>query len=120
MNDSEIYTGSCHCGAVRFEVAMDAPSQAMACNCSICSRMGWRLAFVSPAQFTLKQGDEALADYQFGHQRAHHFFCRHCGIRSFGRGTSGDGTEMVAINLRCVEGIDAEGLEVEWFDGASL
>ena len=34
-----IYKGSCHCAKVPFEVEGELAG-AMACNCSICSRMG--------------------------------------------------------------------------------
>ena len=27
------FAGSCHCGAIRYTVAEDAPTEAMACNC---------------------------------------------------------------------------------------
>lgn len=33
------YTGSCHCGNIRFEVDGELGS-ALACNCSICARKG--------------------------------------------------------------------------------
>lgn len=114
------YQGSCHCGAVRFEVTMPAPEKAFACNCSICARAGWLLAFVDPAAFRLVAGGDALADYQFGARRLHHPFCRTCGVRPFSRGKDGAGKEGVAINLRCVAGIEAASLPVETFDGASL
>lgn len=117
---AQTFTGGCHCGAVRFTLTMPAPTQAMGCNCSICSRMGWRLAFLSGDQFSLDQGEDALVDYQFGKKHIHHKFCGTCGIRSFGHGPSPQGGEMFAVNLRCVDGVDAEQLEVQWYDGASL
>jgi hypothetical protein len=40
------HVGSCHCGAVRYEVMFEPPAKAIACNCSICSRAGWLLATV--------------------------------------------------------------------------
>src|SRR5947208_2979582 len=96
------YEGSCHCGAVRYQVTMPRPTKAMACNCSMCSRAGWLLAFVPRASFTLLAGDGALTDYQFGKKHLHHQFCRTCGVRSFSHGASEKGGEMIAINLRCV------------------
>ena len=39
------YRGSCHCGAVAFEVEGEIKS-AMSCNCSICQRKGSLLWFV--------------------------------------------------------------------------
>ncbi len=50
------YTGSCHCGAVRFEVDMDLASGTGRCNCSYCTKLRKRVT----------AGEEALSDYQFG------------------------------------------------------
>jgi hypothetical protein len=114
------YQGSCHCGAVRYQVTMPAPEKAYACNCSICSRAGWLLAFAAPEGFKLLAGQEALSDYQFGKKRIHHLFCRTCGVRSFSRGSDDKGKESIAVNLRCLQGFDPAGLPVHSFDGASL
>jgi len=114
------YQGSCHCGAVRFQVTMAPPEKGFACNCSICGRAGWLLAFVPGAAFALEQGGDALTDYQFGKKALHHTFCRVCGVRPFSRGQAKDGSPTVAINLRCLQGLDAAKLPVQTFDGASL
>src|SRR3712207_8944762 len=45
MGEMKTYTGGCHCGAVKFEVSA-AFDGAMTCNCSICSKAGYALAFV--------------------------------------------------------------------------
>jgi hypothetical protein len=114
-----MYHGSCHCGAVRYDVELEL-GRVISCNCSICKRTGALLAFVPEPAFTLTQGEDALRDYQFNKHIVHHLFCQTCGIRSFGRGTAPDGTKMVAVNVRCLEGVDLDGLEVRRFDGASL
>jgi hypothetical protein len=113
------YEGSCHCGAVRYEVTMPVPEKAFACNCSICSRAGWLLAFVEEEQFRLRAGSDAMTDYMFGKKHIHHSFCRTCGVRAFSRGTA-HGKTMVSINLRCIAGFDPTKLPVETFDGAKL
>lgn len=99
---------------------MAPPAKAFACNCSICARAAWLLAFVPAAQFKLTAGEDQLRDYQFGKKSIHHVFCTTCGIRSFSRGDSKDGKPTVAVNLRCLKGFDPAGLPVETFDGASL
>lgn len=114
------YEGSCNCGAVRFQVTMPAPQKAMSCNCSICSRTGWLLSFVSGDKVRVSQGEDALTDYQFGKKKLHHVFCRVCGVRPFTRGSGRGGEPMVGVNLRCLAGIDVGRLAVETFDGASL
>jgi hypothetical protein len=120
MSDVTKYDGSCHCGAVKFEASMPPPTKAYACNCSICARAGWLLAFVKDDAFTLLQGESALTDYQFDKKKTHHVFCKTCGVRAYSHGTDKDGKKTMAINLRCVAGLDATKLPVETFDGASL
>lgn len=114
------YDGSCHCGAVRYQVTMSPPQKAFACNCSICSRAGWLLTFVGAESFRVLQGENELTDYQFGKKHLHHPFCRTCGVRPFSRGTDPKGKATVAVNLRCLRGLDPTALTVQSFDGASL
>ncbi|MEZ4361631.1 MAG: GFA family protein [Kofleriaceae bacterium] len=113
------YQGSCHCGAVRYEVDLPTLDKAFACNCSICRRAGWLLAFVDEDQFHLLAGADAQSDYQFAKKHIHHTFCRTCGIHAYSAGEA-NGKRMVSINLRCLDGLDPTKLPVEWFDGASL
>ncbi|MDI3259106.1 MAG: GFA family protein [Sinobacteraceae bacterium] len=119
MDAARSYTGSCHCGKVRFEATMDL-SRVVSCNCSICSRLGYVLSFIPAAQFKLLAGEDALSDYQFNKKRIHHLFCATCGIHPFARGTGPDGKETVAVNLRCLEGVDLEALTPQKFDGKRL
>ena len=48
-----------------------------------------------------------------------HQFCSVCGIQSFSRGKGPDGRAMVAINVRCLDGIDPHELKPEKIDGRS-
>lgn len=116
---TQTYSGSCHCGAVRYDVDLDLNKPVIACNCSICSRMGARLAFAPESAFRLHDGEGNLTDYQFNKRVIHHVFCKTCGIRSFSRGVGPDGTPTIAVNVRCLEGVDAEALEVFRYDGKS-
>jgi len=65
------YTGGCHCGSVRYEVALEL-GELLACNCSICSKTGSLLAFAPAARFSLRAGADQLSDYQFAGKRIHH------------------------------------------------
>jgi hypothetical protein len=113
------YNGSCHCGDVRYDVKMDL-GEVMECNCSICSKTGSLLAFATDDGFDLKSGKDHLTDYQFASKNIHHLFCDRCGVRSFARGKGPDGKPMVAINVRCLEGVDVDSLKRKAFDGRSL
>ncbi len=120
FNDMKTYSGGCHCGAVRYEVDIENLTEVMECNCSICSKRGWLLTFVPTTAFRLIQGDNMLTDYQFNKKMIHHLFCKVCGTASFGRGSDGDGNEMIAINTRCLDTLDLQTLKVMHYDGKSV
>lgn len=120
MSTPQIYTGSCHCGQVRYQVTTALDNPVLSCNCSICRRKGSLLQFVPAEAFRLLAGEEALGDYQFNTHNIHHLFCRTCGIASFSRGAMPDGTPMVAINVRCLEDVDPDALTITKFDGKAL
>ncbi len=113
------YKGGCHCGKVRYEVEA-AIEKVVSCNCSICSKKGWLMAFAPLENFRLLSDEKELTDYQFNKKAIHHLFCKTCGVASFGRGEAPDGTKMVALNARCLDDIDLEGIPVQPFDGKSL
>jgi hypothetical protein len=113
------YQGSCHCGNVRFEVQTDLTG-VISCNCSICSRAGYLLTFVPASQFKLHEGKDAQSDYQFNKKHVHHLFCKTCGVRSFGHGVGPDGSEMYAINVRALDGVDLDTLAVKKVNGKEL
>jgi hypothetical protein len=114
----KIHTGGCHCGTVRYEVSMSLEG-VVSCNCSICTKAGYILAFVPANQFKIVSGEDTLRDYQFNKKIAHHVFCSTCGIHSFSYGTSPDGKDMRAINLRCLDNVDLESLTPQKIDGRS-
>lgn len=118
MTDTKTYTGGCHCGAVRFEVDLAIESLA-SCNCSICSRRGWLLAFGPKDKFRLLKGEGATTEYQFGKKKVHHLFCSTCGVASWGHGIGPNGP-TVSINARCLDDFDVEKFSVRHFDGKHL
>jgi hypothetical protein len=119
MSALETYTGSCHCGRVRYRAEVDLTQPVMACNCTMCGRTGTLLTFVPSSRFELQSGEDVLTDYQFNKHNIHHVFCRICGVKSFARGTARDGASMVAINARCLEGVDPDTLQIKHNDGRS-
>lgn len=116
---TKMHAGGCHCGKVRFEVEVDLEQSVIACNCSMCGRSGTLLTFVPAAKFTLESGEEQLTDYLFNRHAIHHLFCKVCGIKSFARGQNPDGSPMVAVNARCLDGVEVSALKVRNYDGRS-
>ncbi len=109
------HAGGCHCGAVRFEVIAPADLVAYECNCSICNMGGFQHLIVKSENFSLLQGEEELACYQFNSGVAKHFFCSHCGVKSFYVPRSNP--NGYSVNARCLQPDAIESLTLHPFDG---
>jgi hypothetical protein len=114
------HAGSCHCGAIAFEVD-GAIDEVYDCNCSMCRRRGGLLWFGPREALTLRTLEDALSTYTFNRHQIEHRFCGRCGIAPFGEGTHpGTGARTVAVNVRCLPDIDLPALTVVTVDGANL
>ena len=115
MTDFVTHTGSCHCGAVRYEVDAPADLDVSECNCSICSRSGYLHLIVPRSRFRLLSGEDHLTTYTFDTHEAKHLFCNTCGIKSFYIPRSHP--DGVSVNVRCLDEATIKSIQVEFFDG---
>ncbi len=118
MSDVKTHRGSCHCGAVAYEVDTDLEGL-LECNCSHCYRKGLVLKFVSPDAFRLT-ADGPRTGYRFNTHRILHLFCETCGVQAFARGSTADGKEMVAVNIRTLTDIEPFSRTAQRVDGRSF
>lgn len=109
-----MYRGSCHCGAIRFEV--DAPErlEATRCNCSICSKSGYLHLIVPKGRFKLLCGEDVITTYQFNTRVAKHTFCKVCGIKPFY--TPRSNPDGIDVNIHCLDPVP-EPVIITDFDG---
>lgn len=110
-----IHKGGCHCGRVRFEVEAPARIEATECNCSICAKTGYLHLIVPKSAFRLVSGDDAIQTYTFGTGVAQHYFCRHCGIKSFYVPRSHP--DGISVNVNCIDEGSIEHVAATPFDG---
>jgi hypothetical protein len=116
------YTGSCHCGAIRFEVDVDISAGTGKCNCTICTKMRLWTLNAKPEMFRLMAGETDLTDYQGKNWVAHHLFCKHCGVRPFEWVDMPNmiGAKYYNINVGCLNEVDIDELmaaPVTYYDG---
>lgn len=110
------HTGRCHCGAVKFTVETDL-EKTLVCNCSHCHKKGFLLNFVDNDKFKLLQGEDDLTEYLFNKKSISHVFCKTCGVQAFARGVT---FPQVAINVRCLDGVDIDTLKPNHFNGKDI
>ena len=105
------YHGSCHCGAVRYEVDLDLSQGGAKCNCSFCAKVRNWSAAVKPEAFRLLTDPAAMTDYTFGSHSVHHTFCRTCGVHACGRGElEAMGGAFATVSLACLDDADVSAL----------
>lgn len=109
-----IYKGSCHCGAISFEVDAPEKLELEDCNCSICSMSGYLHLIVPKKQFRLQAGEDFLQTYTFNTGVARHTFCKRCGIKPFYIPRSNP--DGVDVNARCLDA-SLKKMKVMKFDG---
>lgn len=115
MAELVTHHGSCHCGAVQFEVDAPADLDVTECNCSICSRSAYLHLIVPRTRFRLLAGEDNLSTYTFDTHEAKHLFCKTCGIKSFYIPRSHP--DGVSVNARCLDEATIKSIQVEFFDG---
>jgi hypothetical protein len=103
MLDTTKFTGTCHCGAVRFEIESDF-AELTTCDCSICRRKNALMVKVHESKFVLLAGAEDLTEYRFHTHTARHYFCRVCGIYPFHRKRVTP--DHFGVNVFCLENFD--------------
>jgi hypothetical protein len=119
------HSGSCHCGAVRFEADVDVAQGMIKCNCSSCAKARSWLAFVPASRYRLTAGAEFQANYQWTPPgkpapTIEFHFCKICGIRTPGRGECDKGGAFYAVQVPLLNDVDPEELAagpVQYVDG---
>ncbi|KAH9891504.1 glutathione-dependent formaldehyde-activating enzyme [Xylariomycetidae sp. FL2044] len=129
VEGGKLYTGSCHCGAVKLAVhsqPLDKSFEGMLleCNCSFCGRSGATWIYPHNANLSIVGGEDTLTTYGFNSGRALKRFCRICGIYVYNLSKNLNTPEELAalseerrewvlrmmdctpVNLRLIDGVD--------------
>ena len=108
------YGGSCHCGAIKFEVEAPETLEVEDCNCSICSKAGFLHLIVPKSKFRLLAGNDSIRTYTFNTGVAKHTFCKVCGIKPFY--TPRSNPDGIDVNVNCLD-TRPVSIKITPFDG---
>jgi hypothetical protein len=115
------YTGSCHCGAIRFEADIDLAAGTGKCNCTFCTKARAWKAFVRPAQFRLLTSTATAKGYRKHPQSSTKYFCADCGMWTHELGSADYmGGDFVGIFLSSLDDVEPQELieaPVRYSDG---
>ena len=111
------YSGSCHCGAIRFTVIC-VPDETTSCNCTLCRKKNALMIQVPKEALRITAGIDKLATYQWNTRVAQHHFCTLCGIYTFHRKRSNP--ESYGVNVYCLEGFDPDSVPHRLADGIAM
>lgn len=105
--------GSCHCGGVRITLP-HAPEWVADCNCSLCRKLAWRVAYFPPEQVTVTGETTA---YIWGDRMIGIHHCPVCGCGTHWA-TLGEDFGKMGVNARLIDGFDEANVEVRKVDNA--
>lgn len=100
MSNLPLRQGSCHCGAVRFNVRLAGELDPHRCNCTFCAMRGGVAVTARLEDFAIVGGEDSVRTYQFNTRTAEHHFCGVCGIYTHHRRRMNP--DEVSINVACL------------------
>ena len=109
-------TGTCHCGAVRFELT-ENPEFLVDCNCNICRRLGALWGHVPIGSVTVIAASDATRAYIQGSKTLSTHSCTTCGCTTHWESLLPDGKKM-AVNFRMCDPETVSQFQVRKLDGA--
>ncbi|KAF2708591.1 hypothetical protein K504DRAFT_477100 [Pleomassaria siparia CBS 279.74] len=100
MSTTGVHHGSCHCGFVQYQIRLTFPPippfleagaksvKLYKCNCTVCQKMGFfhcrPININDDFILTSPSNIQELGDYRVFAKRTGWYFCKTCGVRTFG------------------------------------
>ena len=111
--------GSCHCGAVRLEIARKPP-QLTQCNCSICWRYGALWAYYTRKSARVVCAAGTVVAYTWGNRAIEFYHCTYCGcLTHYERAEKKHDDTRIAVNARMLAPEDIASIRIRKLDGAA-
>jgi hypothetical protein len=117
----QTYQGSCQCGRVKFEAAIDLSQGTSKCNCTSCwKKRSWTVR-CAPDDFRSLSGASELVNNS-KLSSAGGGFCKHCGVAPYGfvDQSEWNPTAYVSVNVAVLDNLEPADLveaPIQYCDG---
>jgi len=108
---------SCHCGAVKFQVPKP-PDHLVACNCSLCRKIGQLGASYHPGEVRFSAGEGTTIAYIQGDRTIAMHHCPVCGCNTHAAGLGEYAADWMKVNARLFDPAEIAHVRIRHFDGA--
>ena len=116
-SDTIMLNGSCHCGAVKFELLIQ-PTHLTECNCSICHRIGAIWAHADDTEINIICDETDLINYVWGDKSIKFCSCKTCGCTTHWKSLGAQQPTRLVVNMRMVDRAEILEIGIRHFDGA--
>ena len=118
MGETGAITVTCHCGRAKITLSR-LPAEILQCNCSLCTKTGFRGAYFSSAELEIAGEFDSYvrSDLKQAYLATHR--CKTCGILTHWTPLSEPPHERMGINARLIDEALIEGVPVQLTDGRS-
>ena len=111
-------SGSCHCGAVTIRLA-ERPSQVTDCNCTLCTKLGWRLVYGSSDTVAIEGPLDEYVRSDMAEPCLRVMRCRHCGVATHWEPLTAPPHDRIGVSARLLDELAIGALPVRSLDGLS-
>ena len=112
-----MWAGSCHCGAVRFQVEAEI-TELTSCDCSLCVKKNAVMAKVHESALNITVGEEHLSLYRWNTGVVLYYVSGSSGIYTFHRKRAAP--DHFGINVFCLDGFDPSTIPVRATEGVCM
>jgi hypothetical protein len=118
---TKTYRGSCQCGRVTFEAAIDLTKGTGKCNCTSCWKRRWWSVRAPLDGFRSISGETELSKYDPA-APVQSGFCKHCGVTPYGYVgvTEWNDSAYVSVNVAALDDLPPAELAaspIQYMDG---